>query len=154
MITEASVRLATLADAAAIAEMSRDEIEHGLGWSWNAARVEHSIRDSNTNVAVIRDNGALLAFGIMSYRDDTAHLLLFAVRRSHQRQGVGTVVLRWLEDVARVAGLKRIHVECRRSNVAARNFYGDHGYHEYQIRKLYYAGIEDAIRLEKWFASE
>jgi len=154
MITEASVRLATLADAAGIAEMSRDEIERGLGWSWNAARVEHAIRDPNTNVAVVRDHGALLAFGIMGYRDDTAHLALFAVRRSHQRQGVGSVVLRWLEDVALVAGLKRIHVECRRVNVAARNFYGERGYHEHKISKGYYQGTEDAVRLEKWLVHE
>lgn len=149
MITEAAVRLASLADAAGIALLSRDEIEQGLGWSWTAARVEHAIRDASTNVAVVRDNGVLIAFGIMSYREDAAHLLLFAVRRAHQRQGIGSVVLRWLEEVARVAGLKRIHVECRRENAAARNFYGEHGYHEREISRRYY-GAEDAIRLEKW----
>src|SRR5215471_19176058 len=122
MITDASVQLASSADAAAIAELSRDEIEHGLGWSWTAARVERAIHDRDTNVAVVRAQGAILAFGIMSYREEQAHLLLFAVRRSHQRQGVGTVVLRWLEAVARSAGIERIQLECRRDNVSARNF--------------------------------
>ena len=150
MITDAAVHLAGRADATAIAELSRDEIEHGLGWSWTAARVERAIRDRDTNVAVVREQGALLAFGIMSYRDEQAHLLLFAVRRSHQRQGIGRVVLRWLEAVASSAGTERIQVECRRDNRAARNFYGEHGYHEQVISRGYYQGVEDAIRLEKW----
>jgi ribosomal protein S18 acetylase RimI-like enzyme len=150
MITDASVRLASAADAEAIAAMSRDHIERGLGWSWNVARVQRSIRDPDTNVAVIRENGVVLAFGIMKYREEVAHLLLFAVRRSHQRQGIGSLVLRWLESVAQASGVTRIDVECRRDNAGARNFYGEHGYHEHVITRGYYGGVEDAVRLEKW----
>jgi ribosomal-protein-alanine N-acetyltransferase len=152
MITDASIRIATPADAAAIAAMSRDYIEQGLGWSWTAGRVERSIRDPDTNVAVVRELRAIIAFGIMCYREEIAHLLLFAVRRSHQRKGIGSVVLGWLENVARAAGTVRIHVECRRDQPAARNFYGEHGYHELVISKGYYSGVKDAIRLEKWLA--
>lgn len=132
--------------------MSRDEIEHGLGWSWTEARVRRSILDPDTNVAVVREGSSIIAFGIMSYREDAAHLLLFAVRRSHQRRGIGSIVLRWLEGVARDAGVGRIHVECRRDKDAARNFYGEHGYHEQAITAGYYSGKTDAIRLEKWLA--
>jgi ribosomal-protein-alanine N-acetyltransferase len=154
MITDTPIRLATAADAADIAAMSRDLIERGLGWKWTQARVLGALRDRETNVAVMRDNDGLLAFGIMSYRDDAAHLLLFAVRESHRRRGVGSLLLRWLEDVARTAGIERIHVECRRTNLAARNFYGEHGYHEFVISKGYYGGVEDAIRFEKLLGNE
>jgi len=153
MITESAVVLATRGDARAIAEMSREYIEHGLGWSWTEARVEHAIADPDINVAVVRDGPAILAFGIMSYRHDAAHLLLFAVRGSHQRRGLGSRVLRWLEQVARDAGIRSILVECRRDNDAARNFYGEHGFHERVITPRYYRGIEDAVRLEKWLAA-
>src|SRR5262245_13598566 len=98
VISDVAIRLARRADAAQIAAMSRDEIERGLPWSWTEARVERAILDPDTNVAVAGDSGALVAFGIMSYRDATAHLLLFSVRKSHRRQGVGSVILRWLED--------------------------------------------------------
>ena len=150
MPTTTTVRLATLADAAAIAAMSRDYIEQGLGWSWTVSRVEAAIRDRDTNVAVVGEPGALLAFGIMGYREKAAHLALFAVRASHQRQGIGSRVLGWLETVAVTAGITHIHVECRRDNAAARNFYGEYGYHEQVISKGYYRGLEDAVRLEKW----
>ena len=153
MIENIAVRLATLDDAAGIALMSRDYIEHGLPWSWTEGRVAHAIHDVDTNVAVVGERGAISAFGIMSYRAD-AHLLLFAVRRESQRKGVGSALLRWLEEVARCAGMQRIRVECRRSNDAARNFYSEHGYHECAISPRMYRGREDGILLEKLLSSE
>ena len=118
-----------LSDAADIAAMSRDYIEHGLPWTWTEGRVAAAIRDPDTNVVVAGERGAITGFGIMSTPSDDAHLLLFAVRGAHQRRGVGSAILRWLEDAARTAGAKRIRVECRRENSAARNFYCEHGYH-------------------------
>jgi len=134
--------------------MSRDYIEKGLGWSWTEDRVARAIKNADTNVAVMGERGALVAFGIMSYPDDEAHLLLFAVRPASRRRGVGSALLSWLEEVARSAGAKRIRVEARRENAAARNFYGEHGYHECVIAKGMYRGAEDGIRLEKWLRSE
>ncbi len=152
-----TIRLASRADAADIAAMSRDEIERGLGWSWTEGRVLGAIRNPDTNVALIREQGVLLGFGIMAYRHEVAHLLLFSVHRAHRRKGVGSALLRWLEVVAVTAGTERIVVECRRDNAAARNFYAETGYHEMAISKGYYGrfhgntgNAEDAIRLEKW----
>lgn len=144
-----SVRFATRDDAAGIAAMSRDEIERGLPWSWTEGRVAHAIANPETNVIVVGPPGALLGFGIMSYAGDDAHLLLFAVAAAHRRSGVGTAMHEWLEVVARESGLSRIRVECRRSNDAARNFYGELGYHESAIIRRYYCGLDDAIALEK-----
>ena len=154
MIADVAVRFADLADAPAIAAMSREYIEHGLPWSWLPARVARAIRDPETNVVVVGRRAAIVAFGIMSYRDDDAHLLLFAVRRSSQRQGIGSAILLWLEDVARAAGCRRIRVEARRDNVAARSFYNEHGYHERAIRTAMYSGVVDGVRLEKWLRNE
>ena len=145
-----AVRFATRADAADIAELSRDEIEHGLPWSWTIPRVARAIADPETNVVVVGEPGALTGFGIMSYAEDSAHLLLFAVGKRSRRQGVGSRLLSWLEAVAVTAGAHRVRLECRRDNDAARHFYAEHGYHELAIRPNYYRGVKDAIVLEKW----
>jgi ribosomal-protein-alanine N-acetyltransferase len=150
-IADVAVRLARLNDAAHIAAMSRDYIEHGLPWTWTAGRVEAAIGDPDTNVVVVGDRGAITAFGIMSYPNDDAHLLLFAVCRSQQRRGVGSAILRWLEEAASAAGAKRIRVECRRDNLAARNFYCEHGYAELRLTPRFYRGLKDGIHLVKWF---
>jgi ribosomal-protein-alanine N-acetyltransferase len=151
--TGLSIRLATPDDAADIAAMSRDEIERGLPWSWTEDRVASSIRHPDTNVAVAGERGGIAGFGIMLYRDEAAHLSLFCVKASLRRQGVGSAILRWLEDVARTAGARTIRLECRRDNDAARNFYGEHGYHERAIARRYYQGREDAVQLEKFLIS-
>ncbi len=153
MITQSIIRLATRADAADIAVMARDSIERGLPWTWNEARVAQSVRAADTNVAVIGEPGALVAFGIMSYRERDSHLLLFAVRPESRRRKIGSVLLGWLEGVARDMGLERIRVECRRDNQAARNFYAEHAYHELSIERRFYRGIADGVMLEKWLAA-
>lgn len=145
-----TIRLATRADAAEIAAMSRDQIEQGLPWSWTEARVLGAIGNADTNVAVMGRPGSLRGFGIMAYRGDVAHLLLLSVRPVDRRQRVGSTLLRWLEEVAITSGVQRVVVECRRDNAAARNFYAEYGYHELAISKGYYRGLEDAVRLEKW----
>lgn len=150
MIADTAIRLATPADAIDIATMSRDHIEQDLPWRWGPGRVARAIRDADTNVVVVGAPGAVTAFGIMFHAEDDAHLLLFAVRRTLQRRGIGSAVLGWLEVSARAAGARRIRVEARRDNVAARSFYSEHGYHERAIAPQMYSGVVDGVHLEKW----
>ncbi len=144
------IQLAVPSDADGIAAMSRALIEYGLPWNWRAARVERAIRDPETNVAVVRDDSGLIAFGIMEYLALDAHLVLFAVRRSSQRAGIGSALLRWLEASAIVGGAQRIRLEARWENLAARSFYNEHGYQEVVIKPGRYGPAVDGVQLEKW----
>jgi len=150
MTPSLTIRLATREDAAAIAALSRDEIEHGLPWTWREPRVRHAIADPDTNVIVVGPPGAVAAFGVMYYAEDDAHLLLFAVHRSQQRRGVGSALLRWLEEAAVAAGARKIRVEARMDNEAARSFYNERGYHEGAIVRRMYSGRLDGVTLAKW----
>ena len=150
VISHLTIRLAAPGDAFAIAALSRAEIEHGLPWTWREPRVRHAIADADTNVIVVGPPGAVVAFGVMYYADDDAHLLLFAVHRSQQGQGIGGALLDWLEEAARAAGASRVRVEARMDNEAARNFYSERGYHEGAIVRGMYSGQVDGVRLEKW----
>ena len=144
------VSIASPADAEAIAAMSRRLIEHGLPWTWQPQRVARAIASPVTNVAVLRGQAGLEAFGIMEYWDEDAHLVLFAVQPARQRSGLGSALLDWLEASALVAGSTRIRVEARRDNTPARSFYNQHGYHERAIQPQMYSGTLDGIRMEKW----
>ena len=150
MLAHLAIRLATLADASAIAALSRDEIEHGLPWTWREGRVRDAIADPDTNFIVAGVPGEVRAFGLMYYADDDAHLLLFAVHPARQRQGIGSALLQWLEDAARAAGASRVRVEARMDNEAARSFYNERGYHEGAIVRRMYSGTLDGVQLEKW----
>ena len=150
MTVDPPIRLAEPGDAQDIAAMSRELIEHGLPWGWRPARVLRAIGDADTNVVVIRAGSALAGFGIMEYLETDAYLVLLAVHPGRQRAGMGSALLRWLEASAAAAGAKRVRVEARRDNLAARNFYNEHGYHEMVIQRGRYHGVADGIHLEKW----
>lgn len=154
MLADVRIQLATPADAAQIAQMSRTEIEYGLPWGWTPERVQRSIRDQATNVAVVREQGRIVAFAIMKYLDEDAHLLLLAVQPDRRRQGIASALLAWLEGVALAAGATRIRVESRHENEAARCFYNEHGYHERAIRAGMYSGAVDGVLLEKWLRTQ
>ena len=144
-----TIRLATAADAQAIAALSRDAIEHGLRWRYTPARILAAIHSRTTNVAVAHAHGALHAFAIMDYADTTAHLVLLGVQASQRRRGLGRQLLAWLEDAARVAGIERIDVECRADNPGAIAFYRNQGYRVQDVVARYYDGRIDAVRLAK-----
>ena len=150
MVAEGWIRLATPADAVQIAQMSRDYIEYGLPWGWTEHRVARAIRQPDTNVVVVQEQTTVVGFGIMSYGDEDAHLLLLAVHHDRRRSGIGGALVHWLEQAARAAGAARIHVEARWENDAARSFYSEHGYHERAIKKRMYASAVDGVVLEKW----
>ncbi|MBG9390181.1 GNAT family N-acetyltransferase [Caenimonas aquaedulcis] len=150
MSSSVSITLARPADARDIAEMSRDCVETGLGWSWTPPRVLHAIRDRATNVVVARGGaGELLGFGIMPYGDQRAHLSLLAVRAASRGQGVGRELLGWLEKCAVTAGLEGISLEVRRDNPGAVEFYRRCGYELAGTVPGYYSGVLDALRLAK-----
>jgi ribosomal-protein-alanine N-acetyltransferase len=149
MISDLTLRLARESDALRIAQMSRDQIERGLGWSWTTQRVLRSIADAETNVVVALAAGKLAGFAIMKYHDDEAHLLLLAVQPSARRQGIGAALVAWLEQAALTAGVGQVWLEARQGNVAARAFYRHLGYREIQVLPGYYQGREACVRIAR-----
>lgn len=150
MFRDRTIRLAKPDEAQAIATMSRDWIEHGLGWSWTAARVSQAINDPSTNVAVLAQDDQLECFGIMQYLDDdAAHLVLLAVLPVLRHRGMGRQLLLWLEQSAQAAGSKMIRLECRADNLNAIAFYRHLGYRQVETIHGYYEGRVDAVRLLK-----
>jgi ribosomal-protein-alanine N-acetyltransferase len=143
------IRLARAQDAAMIAQMSRDYIEYGLGWSWTPARVLAALGDAATNTAVLGEREQITGFGIMHYGDETAHLALLAVRPNQQQRGLGAHLMAWLEKPALVAGITRVRLEARADNANAIGFYRRQGFREAGRIAGYYRGSVDAVRLEK-----
>jgi ribosomal-protein-alanine N-acetyltransferase len=150
-----TVRLAEPRDAQAVAVMSRDLIESGLGWKYDAPRVLKAIRDRETLTIVACESGkpsgpapagaarsAIIGFAIMELGEERAHLVLLAVRPSHRRLGIGQRMLEWLLESARVAGMASVHLELRAGNDAARRFYRAMGFYETVLVPGYYRGVE------------
>ena len=152
MLASSDIRIARPADHEVIAAMSRDYIEHGLGWSWTPERVLRAIRSPSATVLVVQRREALEAFAIMEFGDKRAHLALLAVHPMRRHLGLGTGLITWLEQSARVAGISSIRLEARADNHSAVAFYARLGFAETGRVPGYYEGVVDAVRLEKKLA--
>lgn len=154
---------AEVADTQGISLLSRDFIEHGLGWAYRPERIERYLRDPDVVVLAARAGRHLAGFAIMQFGqlsgqmsgqqgsqrigDERAHLVLMAVAPPFRRQGVGRRLLGWLVASAQVAGVMSIHVELRAQNRAAHALYRSLGFAETLRLPGYYRGRETAVRM-------
>lgn len=145
--TAITLRIAQADDAKAIALMSRDLIEAGLGWKYEPERIRRAMNDRDTVTLVACDRSQLVGFAIMEFGDERAHLVLLAVRPTHRRHSVGRRLIEWLIESVATAGLASIHLELRSSNEAARAFYRAMGFAETVQVPGYYRGKESATRM-------
>lgn len=141
------ISLARPTDALTLAEMSRDLVESGLGWSWKPSRILSMMRDPEAVVLLARSRLDIAGFAVMEFHHVHAHLNLLAVRPRYRRSGVGRGLVDWLEASARVAGIANIMLEVRTSNESARDFYRSLGYRSNEVLEGYYRGREDALRM-------
>lgn len=143
------IEFATYSDAAEIGMISKNDIEHGLGWKYTPERVVKLIGDKSKNVVVARVDSKLSGFGIMTYHQDQANLDLLAVKRCFRRMKIGTQIVQWLEEVAMTAGVFNIFVQVRASNTAAVEFYESLGFLVLEEKKAYYSGVEAGFIMAK-----
>jgi ribosomal-protein-alanine N-acetyltransferase len=105
-------------------------------------------------VLVDADGGSLVAYFLLMYAVDEAHLLDVAVAAGRQGAGIGRRLLDRIAARSRDKGMASIFLEVRPSNERALEVYRRYGYSEIGRRKGYYPAHEgtreDAIimRLE------
>jgi ribosomal protein S18 acetylase RimI-like enzyme len=142
-----TIRLAEPRDSQRIALMSRDLIESGLGWRYDAPRIARGIADRDTVALVACDRHLVVGFAMMQFGDERAHLALLAVRPLYRRRGIARRLVEWLVESARTAGIATIHLELRASNDAAKRFYHALEFSETVLVPGYYLGKEAALRM-------
>jgi len=89
----------------------------------------------------------LIVFRIIS---DEAEILNLAVDSGRRRQGIASRLIEDVMAASKAAGVGRIFLEVRDSNVAARNLYARMGFTERGRRRQYYRNpAEDALVLAR-----
>jgi len=134
-------------DAPALAVMSRDLIEAGLGWAYRSDRFARLISHDETVALVARANGRPVGFAVMEFGEERAHLVVLAVDPAHQRAGIARRMIEWLLKSAVTAGVTSVHVELRADNEPAFALYRSLGFSETLRVPGYYRGRETAIRM-------
>jgi ribosomal-protein-alanine N-acetyltransferase len=143
------LRPATLPDAHAMALMSRDLIETGLGWTYDAPRIARLLANADTLGLVACDGPGPAGFALMQFGYERAHLMLLAVQVQSQRCGIARRMLTWLVESALAAGIAELTLELRAGNAAARAFYRTMGFSDLGLLPGYYQKREPALRMRR-----
>jgi ribosomal-protein-alanine N-acetyltransferase len=92
----------------------------------------------------------LVAYAVIMYAIDEAHLLNIAVAPKLHGQGLGRYLMGRVIDLVRDAQSQMLYLEVRPSNANARALYASMGFRQIAIRPKYYParnGREDALFL-------
>lgn len=106
---------------------------------------------------VLRQNGRLIAYCVLMFAPDVAHLLSIAVAKDCQRQGHAGRMLDWCEQQARDWKTEGLLLEVRPGNLPALRFYEQREFRHIGCRRNYYeladGGREDALVMKKRIAA-
>ena len=146
-----AIRPATPADTGAILA-----IEHAV---FRTDRIErrafrHAMRSPTIICLVAKEDGEILGYGIVERRrtSSAARLTSIAVAPHGLGRGIGKRLLAALERRAKAAGARRMRLEVRASNAAARALYEQAGYGIVDTLKEYYEDGATALRYERTIA--
>jgi ribosomal-protein-alanine N-acetyltransferase len=116
---------------------------------WSADDLQLALR-RNVSVRVAVEGGIVCGLVIFRTMADEAEILNLAVDSSRRRQGIGSRLMKNALAACKVVGVKKIFLEVRDSNEAARNFYLRMGFTEVGRRREYYSRpLEDALVLAR-----
>ena len=96
--------------------------------------------------AAAEQNGEICGFCVARWFGDEGEVFNVCVAPEHRREGIGDALINNALEKAGKSGVKRIFLEVRQSNGAARALYLKHGFQVCGLRKRYYDDpTEDAI---------
>lgn len=116
-------------------------------YPWTQGNFLDSIK-SNHACLMMKLNEEIIGYTVMMFVLDECHLLNISIKKSMQKKGYGSHLLKEVIRQANLAHAKTIYLEVRASNQTAIHLYDKHGFNEMSIRKDYYRakeGREDAV---------
>lgn len=148
VIDEAFIRRMEVADLDAVVELDRRSFKR----PWSREAFTYELVDNPLAWAYVLCREMVLGFAVGWRIHEEAHLATFAISEPHRRHGLGSFLLTYVLERLRHQGATEMHLEVRRSNVAARRLYEKHDFTVVGVRKHYYSeDHEDAILMSYRF---
>jgi ribosomal-protein-alanine N-acetyltransferase len=140
-------------DLDAVLAVMEESFDPAYGEAWTAAQCASLLPLPGVWLSLARaGDGQVIGFTLARVVLNEAELLLLAVKRAGQRQGVGQLLLDQFELAASARGANKLHLEVRDGNPAM-HLYRNAGFAEAGRRRNYYTGrdgqIHDALTLTR-----
>ena len=138
-------RLARAEDIPAVVTLEREIFS--LPWSGAGFRAELDSPDAAFYLAL--EDEVLAGFAVIPFFPDEAEVFNVAVNPGFRRRGIARRLMELCLEEAGRRGTKRVLLEVRQSNAAARALYSGLGFQVLGLRRGYYEEPrEDAIMME------
>ena len=139
-MTEPRVRRMRVTDLPEVMETDR----RSLPRTWSEALWREEIASPFGLYLALEEGGELCGHIGLKLISDEAHVMTVAVRPEKRRRGHARTLIQAALAVPVAAGVRRVYLEVRPSNVAARTLYESLGFRTTAVRRGYY-GDEDAL---------
>jgi ribosomal-protein-alanine N-acetyltransferase len=117
---------------------------------WSAGMFWNELAAGHPYVAAVQDGEVIGYAGLVVAPPDEAWVNNMAVRRDHQRHGIGRALLEELLAIARRSGARHTLLEVAADNLPAQALYDSYGFEVIGLRKNYYqASGTDALVMRR-----
>ena len=131
-------RYAVADDAPFLADVNRQLIEDewdggGMSLERLEARMRRWLEDDDYKALLFQENGATVAYSLVSVDEDSAYIRHFFVLHEHRGRGVGRRAFQTLVGQV-IPGSVRVTLDVLAKNEAGRAFWRSVGFRDYAIR--------------------
>lgn len=141
-----NVREISAEDILAVADLEREIFPD----PWSVSALWETFSQNHTVMLGVWEKNHMAGYVIAYYVLDEGEIARIAISQIYRRQGAAGQLMCALEDFCSANGIRKLMLEVRESNVAARTFYRKWGFKEDGIRRNYYEDPqEDGILMSK-----
>ena len=128
------IRNATGEDANRLAEISAASLD----LAWKQDDFVKAVENPQAVVVVATDDTEVFGYVVLYFAADEGEVPSVAVAADHRGMGAAKALMQEAFDEAILHGVKKVFLEVRESNVAARTLYDGLGFLQVSIRKNFY----------------
>ena len=102
-------------------------------WDDDLDRIQQTYIHPGGDFLVGELNGTIVAMGALRRESEyAAEIRRMRVHPAHQRRGIGTQMLKALEERAISSGYRRVYLDTTTTQIGAQRLYEKHGYREFK----------------------
>jgi ribosomal-protein-alanine N-acetyltransferase len=126
-----------------------DQACYAPGIAYSKRTLRLFLRLPGAECLVAEAEGQIAGFILAEHEGARAHLITIDVLAAERRRGVGTALLRAIEQAVAARGVRQVTLETATDNHAAIAFWQEHGYRTVGVLKNYYLDRLDAYSMHK-----
>ena len=130
-----------------------DQVCFPPGISYSKWSMQYFVNLATADCLVAEEEKKIVGFLLAETNPPLAHIITLDVAESHRKKGVGSALLREIEEHFAFHGIQSVLLETAVDNETGIAFWTHHGYRSEAVVKRYYLGKIDAFEMRKKLAT-